>query len=462
MKKILIFLLSAVLVFSLTVPAMAGSLQNGKNPSGDSFTFGDLIDLLQGSDNKEEKESDLSGILSEALDGLKEALPGIISSVEEALPGIISSIQESVPEIESGISELDPASAFGITQDVQLSPEEEEELQNLLDQLTGILGGAAAKPVSESHDLISGIHGSASSDTDDQSLLPEGLGITAVNPESPELISGAAANSQNETTDSVSSPIGLISGAISAENTAEETAEPETAEEGSDAKAVGGWKINTDAASLLTEDEAAIFEKAETTLAGGAYTPIAVIATQVVAGTNYAFLCLGAPEEPEDLAAWYIVTLYNDLSGDVTTLSIRELDLTDIADSDSAYNPAFVGSWTPNGPSEEEPVLPDDAQEAFENATAHYVGVGYSPIALLGTQLVSGTNYRFLCYGTLVTRDPVTSWYVVDIYRDLDGECTITDVRMLDLTDYIDYGGPEEETTDIAEDTASGEEETQN
>ena len=216
------------------------------------------------------------------------------------------------------------------------------------------------------------------------------------------------------------------------------------ADAGGHAMLVGGWTINKEFTGQLTEEEEEIFQKAETTLAGGAYTPVAVIATQLVAGTNYAYLCLGAPEDDSQAAGWYIVALYRDLKGDVTTMSIRSIDLGDIKTSGDIYDPSFVGSWVANVPEESIPVLPDDAQKAFEEAISGFVGVGYTPIALLGTQVVAGLNYKLLCYGTMVTKDPVTSWYVLDIYQDPQGSCSITDAQLFDLTSYISYGGEEE------------------
>ena len=58
------------------------------------------------------------------------------------------------------------------------------------------------------------------------------------------------------------------------------------------------------------------------------------------------------------------------------------------------------------------------------------------PVALLGTQIVSGTNYRILCSGTTVTADPVTSLYVVDVYEDLQGAAEVKDIQLIDLTKY--------------------------
>ena len=77
----------------------------------------------------------------------------------------------------------------------------------------------------------------------------------------------------------------------------------------------GGWQIPE--TPEMTEEAQAAFEKACETLTGGVYTPVALLATQVVAGMNYSILCSAEPstsvENPE---TWYtIIHVYADLDG---------------------------------------------------------------------------------------------------------------------------------------------------
>ena len=74
------------------------------------------------------------------------------------------------------------------------------------------------------------------------------------------------------------------------------------------------------------------------------------------------------------------------------------------------------------------------AQEAFEKATKDLDGAEYVPVALLGTQLVAGTNYCILCQVTPVVPDAKPAWALVYIYADLQGNAQITNVYEL----YID------------------------
>ncbi len=85
--------------------------------------------------------------------------------------------------------------------------------------------------------------------------------------------------------------------------------------------------------------------------------------------------------------------------------------------------PQTVGGWTLT----EDAAITPEARDAFEKAMEGLVGVNYTPAALLGTQLVSGTNYCFFCESVPV--DGGESGYAfVTIYKDLDGNAQITDV----------------------------------
>ena len=92
----------------------------------------------------------------------------------------------------------------------------------------------------------------------------------------------------------------------------------------------------------------------------------------------------------------------------------------------------MLGGW--NIPVLEGTALPEDAQAAFDKATGQLVGAMYTPVALMGTQLVAGTNYCILCQITPVVPDAVPSWNLVYIYADLEGNADITNIYEL----YID------------------------
>lgn len=90
----------------------------------------------------------------------------------------------------------------------------------------------------------------------------------------------------------------------------------------------GGWTPSADPA--VTEELKTLFDKGTETLTGAGYIPVAFLGTQVVAGTNYAFLCRAVTAYPgalETEPAYAMVYLYRDLSGNVSILSIADFDV---------------------------------------------------------------------------------------------------------------------------------------
>ena len=90
--------------------------------------------------------------------------------------------------------------------------------------------------------------------------------------------------------------------------------------------------------------------------------------------------------------------------------------------------PIITGGWTINT-EYTDPAMPDGAKAAFEKAMEGFTGVGYTPIAFLGSQVVAGVNYAYLCAATTVTAAPVTSLKIVKVYRDLSGNASITSIE---------------------------------
>ena len=90
----------------------------------------------------------------------------------------------------------------------------------------------------------------------------------------------------------------------------------------------GGWTPSAD--PEVTEDLRALFEKGTETLTGISYIPVVYLGSQVVAGTNHAFLCQAVTAYPgaiETEPAYAVVYLYEDLDGSVSILSIADFDI---------------------------------------------------------------------------------------------------------------------------------------
>ena len=182
---------------------------------------------------------------------------------------------------------------------------------------------------------------------------------------------------------------------------------------GNDDPVVGGWSVPESV--MITEKEKALIDKATEELDGAEYTPVAYIGSQVVAGTNHCLLCKITPVVPDPVSSYAIVYIYEDLEGNA--------EITDILDCAASVN--FVdapGGWSAS----ESPVITDEVEAAFAKASEKAEDFKYSPVALLGEQVVAGMNYCVLA------KTPVSSagskFALVYIYKDLSGNAEITDV----------------------------------
>ena len=86
----------------------------------------------------------------------------------------------------------------------------------------------------------------------------------------------------------------------------------------------GGWTPSDDPA--VTEELKELFDKGTETLTGVAYLPVAYLGSQVVAGTNHAFLCQAVTVVPGAVPRWTVVFLYEDLQGNVSLMNIADFD----------------------------------------------------------------------------------------------------------------------------------------
>ena len=281
---------------------------------------------------------------------------------------------------------------------------------------------------------------------------------------------------------------------------------------------LGGWTLSED--GTVTEEAANAFAGAAEALLGVNYTPVALLGTQLVSGTNYSLLCEAAAVTPNAPAYYAVATVYESLAGETEIRNIVVLDLGDIAESGEIRNSdlpegTMLGGWKVDRESSvevedavlhlgsqlvsgtnhcvlcrgwvlnfvyedlegkteikrsvpmdvaalaeaeieeiEEPAgmtlggwsltddgsLSDAAQSAFAKAMEGFVGVNYTPVALLGTQLVSGTNYCLLCEAAVVYPDAKPYYAVVTVYESLDGAAEIRNIVALDLGDIAESG----------------------
>lgn len=196
--------------------------------------------------------------------------------------------------------------------------------------------------------------------------------------------------------------------ATSQEETANLPSEPEILD--------GGWARA--ASPVVTEALKALFEKAAEGFTGVSYIPVAYLSSQVVAGFNHRFLCQAQVVYPDAPVSYAIVEVYEDPSGNAEITNVMNFDA-------EAGTEAVPGGWTPA----ESPEITPELRALLNKAAEGYVGMSFEPLALADTQVVAGTNYRFLCEATGAFPGAAPGYALVTVYEDPEGKAEITDVR---------------------------------
>lgn len=204
--------------------------------------------------------------------------------------------------------------------------------------------------------------------------------------------------------------------------------------------ASGGWTVNAEAGSYLTSAERRAFARATEGLSGAVYAPVFTLARQAVAGTNYAFLCASTTATARPVAGWKVLFVYKALDGACELMGVKNVNIARPRTRQRPYaQPTGAGAWAYNDRAVASRGVPAAAKRAFNRAAKGYAGVSLTPLALLGTQAVAGRNYRFLCRGVAADATGTACLYVVTVYKDLAGQCAITDCDVFNLPAYLKY-----------------------
>ena len=117
----------------------------------------------------------------------------------------------------------------------------------------------------------------------------------------------------------------------------------------------------------------------------------------------------------------------------------------------SAEPDDIVGGWTVN-----EGALPiEENPEVLEMYHSLPVKEDYEPIALLGTQVVSGTNYSILVKRLAPAPDAAPPFVIMTIYQDLDGNADMVSVNSIRGLDGPKITFTEDWNTETADDALS-------
>jgi hypothetical protein len=197
-----------------------------------------------------------------------------------------------------------------------------------------------------------------------------------------------------------------------------------TAEKNSDITA-GGWKNNQGSLKLSNHKEAkTAFEKAMQEIDGYEYEVIAYLGSQVVQGTNYAYLCKGTPVLPDAKSEYLILNIYEDFEGNTEITGMKQL--LEVSKKNQ------VGGWLYN----QGDTLLDknkDVKSAFDKAREGFVGIDLEPISYVGSQVTAGSNYAIFCSETPVVPNAERKFSIVYVSVDLDGNAEITNDKEIGL-----------------------------
>ncbi|MBQ7702956.1 MAG: hypothetical protein IJT40_01130 [Firmicutes bacterium] len=182
---------------------------------------------------------------------------------------------------------------------------------------------------------------------------------------------------------------------------------------------VGGWTINTGDLDINSNEEAlAAFQKAVEELLGCDYEPVALLATQVVAGTNYCILARTTTVAAQPYTTYQLVYVYADLSGNCEVLKFEDLMEGKLPQDGEILD----GGWGVNTGNFDIYDI-DEAGEAFDLATSIPGGADYEPVCLMGGQVVAGLNRLYMARKT---EDDTAGFVLVEIFSDLEGNSSIT------------------------------------
>lgn len=167
----------------------------------------------------------------------------------------------------------------------------------------------------------------------------------------------------------------------------------------------------------ITKKIKTLCDKAFDEIEGCTYTPVALLGTQAVAGTNYCILFKVTPVVPNAKETYVIGTIYENLEGKATCIELLDSNLsTDLNQEDGAY-------VQPSSPK-----VSKYAKAALTKALNDMVGAEYTPIAQVSKQVVAGVNYRILCNITPVYPNAEGEYAIVTVHKDTSGKATITNI----------------------------------
>ena len=108
--------------------------------------------------------------------------------------------------------------------------------------------------------------------------------------------------------------------------------------------------------------------------------------------------------------------------------------VTKSAGNSKEPEPNITGGWQ----NSESPDITPERRAVFDKAMDGFVGVGYEPIAYLGSQVVAGTNHAFFCKAQVIYPNSLPYFAIVYIYEDLEGKAEIAEIASMTVYGELD------------------------
>ena len=197
-------------------------------------------------------------------------------------------------------------------------------------------------------------------------------------------------------------------------------------EETKQKQVLGGWTLVEDNTPAMMSEKDSTRINTALKQSGDDLEALDLVATQVVSGANYMYLTYGTIAD-NTVPGYYFVTVYEDAKGNNSMIATLPLDVTAVQ-TGTPLGKGATGAWAVHGSGKPGMFHDQNAQASFD--AINNGDVMYNPVALLATQVVSGTNYKALCMGN------DKNLYVVTWYRDLKGNSSLTSTECVNIGAY--------------------------
>ena len=203
-------------------------------------------------------------------------------------------------------------------------------------------------------------------------------------------------------------------------------------EDKSDKRVNDGWDIIlTDKQAYIPQDAKTAFDNAFNKDSYDLDT-VALLAEQTASKANYMFLC-----KDNNSSNYKIVIVHNNIDDVSQITQISYFDYTKYAHNNINYIPDKTADrWDVVIPDKETP-LDEQVRDIYNTGIQKTSHIDYKPIALIGKQTASGTNYAVLAYGQLKNTDtPEKGIFLLTVNKDMNGNVDIPSLSYIDLKEY--------------------------